>query len=236
MWFRAIFEFVSRKHGCNAMRNARLLGLRCQANWEWLHMIREVFVRKGRNPLKGDVEADEPYVGESEEGVRSRALGEKKTLVFGAVELVDRHCGRSRLPPVEAASAEHLQTALSDMIEEGANVRTDIWSGYTGLQNAYRHRLTTINWVSKQPSRAFPHIHRDFFLFKRVLIGAYHGSWSERYAALYYEKLTLRFNRTASTTRTLVFRRMIEQTTWRAPRLRMVAWKCHLRSVLPGRS
>ncbi len=233
MWFRAIFEFVSRKHGCNAMDIMRLLGLSYQTSWEWLHKIRDVFVRKGREPLKGDVEADETYVGGPEEGVRGRSLGEKKILVFGAVEVVGGHCGRARLAPVEAASAEHLQTALSDVVEEGADVKTDDWSGYSGLQNAYRHRVETIGRDSKQASRMFPYIHRVFSLFKRVLLGTYHGSWSEKYAALYCEEFTFRFNRRASTTRTHLFRRIIEQAMGRAPRLHLVAGKRHLGPVVP---
>ena len=62
MWCRAIFEFISRKHGCNAMDVQRLLGLSYQTSWEWLHKIRAAFVRPGRE-RRGAVEVDETIVG-----------------------------------------------------------------------------------------------------------------------------------------------------------------------------
>ena len=39
LWFRAVFEFISRKHGCNAMDLERLLGLSRKIAWAWLHKI-----------------------------------------------------------------------------------------------------------------------------------------------------------------------------------------------------
>jgi hypothetical protein len=91
MWFRAIFEVVSPKHGCNAMDIMRLLGPSYQTSWEWLHQIRNVFVQKDREPLEGEVEADETYIGGPEEASMAGAVGRKRILVFGAVEVVDGH-------------------------------------------------------------------------------------------------------------------------------------------------
>lgn len=72
LWFRAIFEFVSRKNGCNAMDLKRLLGLSYHTSWEWLQKIRDVFVRKEREQLGGLVEADETYIGGQEAGIKGR--------------------------------------------------------------------------------------------------------------------------------------------------------------------
>ena len=80
VWFRAIFEFVRAKNGCNAMHLQRILGLSYETAWTWLHKIRDTFVRPGRELLTGGVEADETYVGGPEEGVSGRACGEKKTI------------------------------------------------------------------------------------------------------------------------------------------------------------
>ena len=109
VWFRVIFEFVSRKDGCNAMDIARLFNLSYPTAWTWLQKIRDTMARPGRKRLAGTVEVDETHVGGSEEGVFGRDRGEKKILVAGAVEVVEDHCGRVRLAPVESGSAENLR-------------------------------------------------------------------------------------------------------------------------------
>ncbi len=58
LWFRIIFEFVSRKHGCNAMDIQRLFGFNRQTAWTWLHKIRECMDPSGHRQLSGEVEAD----------------------------------------------------------------------------------------------------------------------------------------------------------------------------------
>ena len=232
-WFRAIFEFVSRKHGCNAMDIQRLLGLSYHTSWEWLQKIRDVFVRKERAPLGGVVEADETYIGGPEEGVQGRDRGEKKILVFGAVEVVDGHCGRVRLAPIESASADDIQPVLSDVVQEGSTVRTDGWDGYRELRQAYKHRVNVIGNDPKRASKLFPHIHRVFSLFRRVILGTYHGSWSEKYAALYCEEYTFRFNRRTSKSRVHLLRRVIEQAMRRPPRLHLVRGRTRTEPVVP---
>lgn len=233
MWFRAIFEFVSRKHGCNAMDIQRLLGLSYHTSWEWLMKIRDVFVRKDRSPLEGPVEADEAYIGGPEDGVFGRDRGEKKMLIFGAIEVKGRHCGRARLIPVETAGAEHLQPALSSVVREGAEVHTDDWPGYSGLEHAYVHRIQVIGRNAKRASKLFPHVHRLFSLFERVILGTYHGSWSEKYAPLYCEEYTFRFNRRASPSRVHLFRRVIEQAMRRPSRLHLMRGKACPAPVVP---
>jgi hypothetical protein len=233
MWFRAIFEFISRKHGCNAMDIMRLLGLSYHTSWEWLHKIRDVFVRKDREPLKGAVEADETIVGGPEDGVIGRDLGASKILVAGAVEVTKTGaCGRARLSPVASGSAESLQTFVSSVVQEGSRVHTDGLVSYAGLDACYEHKVTVVG-DPKTASKKFPCIHRVFSLFKRVRLGTYHGSWSEKYAALYAEEFTFRFNRRTSASRTHLFRRVIEQAVRRVPRLHLLVGMARTNPVLP---
>lgn len=233
VWFRAIFEFVSRKHGCNAMDLVRLLGVSYPTAWTWLHKIRDVLVRRERSPLTGQVEADESYVGGPEPGVTGRARGEKKVLIVGAVEVRGEGCGRVRLAPSESAGAEHLQPFLVENVAEGATVETDGWDGYNHLEEGgYEHKVTVIGPDSSQASSLFPNIHRVFSLFKRLVLGTYHGSWSQKWAALYCEEYTFRFNRRTSSSRTHLFRRVVEQAVRKRPRIHLVAGKKHAEPVL----
>lgn len=231
-WFRAIFEFISRKDGCNAMDLMRLFGLSYPTAWSWLHKIRDTFVRPNRERLSGVVEADESYIGGPEAGVFGRDLGENKILVAGAVEVVGEGCGRARLAPVESASAENLQTFVATNVEEGATVRTDGLGSYDGLGAVFKHKVTVIG-DPKTASKTFPRVHRVFSLFKRTMLGTYHGSISDKFAAMYCEEFTFRFNRRNSSTRTHLFRRIIEYAVIRKPRLHLVAGRRFSGRVLP---
>src|SRR5690606_16028445 len=238
MWFRAIFEFVSRKYGCNAMDLKRMLGISYQTAWEWLHKIRDVFVRRERTKLTGCVEADETYVGGPEAGASGRARGERKILVFGAVEVIENEeggtsCGRVRLMPVPSAAAEHLQPALLESVELGAGVHTDGWMGYREIRHAYAHETPNIRASGETGSKLFPHIHRVFSLFKRVLLGTYQGSWSKKYAAMYCEEFTFRCSRRTSHSRVHLFRRVMEQAVKRRPRLHTLAGRSYENPMVP---
>jgi transposase-like protein len=211
LWFQVIFEFISRKHGCNAMDLQRLLGLSRKIAWTWLHKIRDAMVNPDRTLLTGTVEVDETYVGGSEEGVFGRDRGSKKHLVVGAVEERGQGCGRARLAPVGTASTEDLQTWVSDTVKEGATVRTDGLVSYEGLRHSYKHRVTVIG--KGDPNRAtekFPRVHRVFALFKRLVLCTYMGSVSGKYLAAYCNEYQFRFNRRHSGTRTLLLQRVIE--------------------------
>jgi transposase-like protein len=222
-WFRAIFEFVSAKHGCSALHLSRVLGLSYETAWTWLHKIRDVFVRPDRERLAGTVEADETYIGGPEPGCPGRARGEKKLLIAGAVEVRGEGCGRSRLRPVDDAGAAELQTFVADVVEEGAVVRTDGLPSYAGLDAVFDHKPRVIGKDSKRAAKLFPRIHRVFSLFRRVLLGTYHGSWSRKWAAQYCEEFAFRFNRRNSSSRTHLFRRVIEYGVRRPPRIHILA-------------
>ena len=215
-WFRAILEFVSRKHGCNAKDIERLIGVSYPTAWRWLHKIREAFGRRERRPLSGTVEVDESYVGGPEEGVHGRDLGEKKILIAAAVEVDGERCGRVRLEPIASAKTESVQVFVAETVAVNSTVRTDGLKSYAGLEHEYRHKVTVIG-DAKTASVKFPRVHRVFSLFKRLLLGTYHGSWSSKYAPAYCEEYEFRFNRRTSANRVRLFQRVVEAAQHGAP-------------------
>lgn len=220
LWFRVIFEFVSRKHGCNAMDLQRLFGLNRRIAWMWLHKLRECMDNRDRQKLKGRVEVDETQVGAAEEGVFGRDRGTKKMLIAGAVELEEpKGCGRARLAPIESAEQEPLQTFVSENVEEGSTVHTDGLKSYKGLDAVFPHDVDVIGKQSKRAIEFFAPIHRVFSLFKRVIISTYQGSVSKKYAAAYCNEFCFRFNRRRSATRILLVQRVIEAAVTREPRM-----------------
>ena len=85
LWFRAIFEVTASKQGVSAAELQRKLGLGSyQTAWSWLTKIRTAMVRPNREPLSGEVEIDESYVGGPEPGKPGRAA-EDKAIVAAAI-------------------------------------------------------------------------------------------------------------------------------------------------------
>ena len=85
------------KQGISAAELQRKLGLGSyQTAWSWLTKIRTAMVRPNREPLAGEVEIDESYVGGPEPGQPGRAA-EDKAIVAAAVEKRGKSCGRVRL-------------------------------------------------------------------------------------------------------------------------------------------
>ena len=210
LWFQAIFEFVSRKHGCNAMDLQRLLGLSRKIAWAWLHKIRDAMVDPGRMPLDGTVEVDETMVGAAEERTYGRDRGSKKHLIIGAVEESGNSCGRARLAPVATTSAEDLQTWVADHVAEGSTVHSDGLASYNGLEHAYEHEIHVIGKDSRRASQLFPRVHRVFSLFKRLLLCTYMGSATAKYLPAYCNEFVFRFNRRHAQARTHLLQRVLE--------------------------
>src|SRR5512132_582523 len=106
LWFRALFEITASKQGISAAELQRKLGLGSyQTAWSWLTKIRTAMVRPNREPLSGEVEIDESYVGGPEPGKPGRAA-EDKAIVAAAVEKRGKSCGRVRLGVIATVSAD----------------------------------------------------------------------------------------------------------------------------------
>ena len=145
----------------SALGLQRALGLGSyETSWTWLHKLRRAMVRRGRDHLAGEIEADETYVGGPEEGKRGREV-ESKAIVAVAAEQRGRGIGRIRLRRVKDVSAESLLAFLQEAVEPGATIHTDGWRGYAGLPAAgYRHQVTVISGGSEPAHEVMPRVHK----------------------------------------------------------------------------
>lgn len=223
VWFRAIFEFVSRKHGCNAMDLQRLLGLSRKVAWAWLHKIRDAMVTPGRAPLSGTVEVEKAKVGRCEPGLFGRDRGSREHLVVAAVEEDGPRCGRARLAPVSAGASDVLKAWVSQEIEKSASIRIDEFACHGKLESASE---STSAADGAMVAARLPRVHRVLGLFKRLLLSTYMGSVSPKYLAAYCNEYVFRFNRRGSRSRTHLLQRVLENAVGRRARVhRFVAEK-----------
>lgn len=210
LWFRAMWQAVSQKHGISALGLQQILGLkRYETTWILLHKLRTAMVRPGRDRLRGRVEVDETYIGGKRAGKRGRGAA-GKTLVVIAVEDKGNRPGRIRLHKVKDASTQSLIPAVKEIVEPRSEVRTDGWSGYSELKSVgYHHEM--IRQSADVGENLLPLANRVATLLKRWLLGTHQGAPRVSHLDYYLDEFVFRFNRKTSRSRGKLFYRLIQQ-------------------------
>jgi len=223
VWFSACWLFATGKDGISALSLKRTLEIGSyQTAWAMLHRLRSVLVRPGRDRLAGAVEVDETYIGGEEPGLRGGRAKGKKILTGIAVEVQEpRGFGRCRMLPLADASAASLHAFVTEHVEPGARVITDGWQGYRGLEKlGYVHDRRSQRAArasGDDPGKLLPAVHRVASLAKRWLLGTHQGSVDDGHLASYLNEFGFRFNRRRSSSRGMVFYRMLELAVAHAP-------------------
>lgn len=217
LWFRAIWWMIAQKNGVSAAGLQRILGLGSyRTAWTWLHKLRILTVKPGREVLSGKVEIDETLVGGKAKGKRGRGA-ENKNIVLIAVEILEKGTGRIRLGIVPEASARYLLKWIRNNVQKDSVVITDGWQGYKRLeQNGYKHEVDMAT-VKNSDEEILPNAHRVAALLKRWLIGTHQNYTSGDRLSSYLDEFVFRYNRRKSKSRGLLFKRVMEQAVSHNP-------------------
>src|ERR1700693_5518421 len=100
LWFWAAYLMTTDKRGVSALLLQHQLGLRrYETAWMMLHKLRRAMVNAVREPLHGDVEVDDTWIGGHQRGIKgSRQLKDRRAVpVLVAVETRDDRTGRIRM-------------------------------------------------------------------------------------------------------------------------------------------
>jgi transposase-like protein len=214
VWFRALWHVTSQKNGTSALGLQRALGLGSYPTaWLWLHKMRRAMVRPGRDRLGGRVEVDETYVGGEAPGLRGRS-GDQKSLVAIAVQERGLGIGRIRMKCIADASKVSLHSFIQSCVEPGSIVHTDGFDSYKGLTAfGYTHEISVLRGrEASAATELLPRVHLVASLLKRWLLGTHQGAVSPAHLAYYLDEFTFRFNRRTSTSRGLLFYRLVQQS------------------------
>lgn len=217
-WFEAAWHLTTAKNGFSAKTLERTLGTSYRTAWTMLQRYRVSMVRSERGRLMGAVEVDETFIGGVVQGGK-RGRGSSKSIVVIAVEVKEpKGFGRIRMRHISDASAANLQPFICDVVDRSATVMTDGWKGYNGLsKKKYRHERTVLSSSDDLAHVAMPGVHRIASLLKRWILGTHQGSFVPVHLQSYLEEYTFRFNRRTSSSRGLVFRRLMEQAMVTGP-------------------
>jgi transposase-like protein len=201
VWFWAAYLMATDKRGVSALLLQRQLAMRrYETAWMMLHKFRRAMVNVAREPLRGDVEVDDTWVGGPQAGLRgSRQLkGRKAALVIVAVEKRGRATGRARMAVIPDFKAATLNAFLKQNVAPGSTLYTDGLKSFTGLQEAGfkhvpRNQPLRID-LSKGAKSVVPLADRAIGNLQQWLIGTYHGV-SRDQLQVYLDEFVFRHNR-----------------------------------------
>jgi len=220
-WFWATYLTVTDKRGRSALLLQRQLGLRrYETAWMLLHKLRRAMVNAAREPLHGEVEIDDTWIGGPQAGLRgSRQLkGRRAALVLVAVEKRGAISGRVRMAVVPDFKATTLMAFIKQQVAPGSTIYTDGLKQFTGFSVAgYKHVPRTQpspGELRKGAQSVVPLADRAIGNLQQWLVGTHHGV-SRAQLQVYLDEFAFRHNRRR--TPAAAFQTLLGLGTGRAP-------------------
>lgn len=196
-WLCAIWMIANDKNGISSYEIHRGLGITQKSAWFLLHRIRLAMQTGTFQKLSGPVEADETFIGgkarnmhKDKREAKIKGTGSSgKAIVMGILE---RH-GEVRTKVVENRDRETVQSEIRQHVEPGAEVYTDSFLSYQGLEPDYVHQVVN---HAEEYVRGKVHtnsIENFWSLVKRALGGTY-VSVMPFHLFRYLDEQSFRFN------------------------------------------
>jgi len=201
-WLPALWMVINCKNGISSYEMARDLGVTQKTAWFMNHRIRLAVQEGTFEPMSGEVEVDETFIGgkarfmhkaEREQKITGTG-GAGKTAVMG---LLERHGegGHSRVKATVVPNVKRktLSPQIREAVTEGADVFTDTLATYADLSDAYAHEV-----INHAECYAKGRIHTNglenfWSLLKRSIKGTY-VSVEPFHLFRYLDEQTFRFN------------------------------------------
>ncbi len=199
-WFQAAWLMTSLAPGISALQLSRQLGLRFATTWLLLHKLRRATVNPEREPLRGEIEMDDAWIGGAQAGLKGghQRAGRNALQVVVAVERrSDTSLGRVRMGVIASDDAKTLGAFVAASIAPGSTVFSDAHRGYPADPAAYTHRPLSQRAMKRQTGKhtsAAPGVDRVISNLKTWLKGTHHGVGADHLDA-YLDEFVFRFNR-----------------------------------------
>lgn len=201
-WLPALWMVVNCKNGISSYEMARALGVTQKTAWFMNHRIRLAVQEGSFEPMSGEVEVDETFIGGRARFMHESKRAEKitgtggmgKTAVMG---LLERHGedGHSRVKAKVVPNVRRgtLAPEVRANVVEGSEVFTDALKSYSGLSDACTHQV-----IDHAESYVNGKIHTNgmenfWSLLKRSIKGTY-VSVEPFHLFRYLDEQTFRFN------------------------------------------
>jgi transposase-like protein len=201
-WLPALWMVINCKNGISSYEMARALGVTQKTAWFMNHRIRLAVQEGTFEPMSGEVEVDETFIGGRARYMHEDKRAEKITGTGGmgkaaVMGLLERHGkdGHSRVKAkvVPNTRRKTLSPEVRLHVEAGAEVFTDALKSYSDLSDAYTHQV-----IDHAESYAKGKIHTNglenfWSLLKRSIKGTY-VSVEPFHLFRYLDEQSFRFN------------------------------------------
>jgi len=190
-WFYAIFLMSATRSGISAKQLQRELGVTYKTAWRMFHQIRRLMQSSPYpDPMSGEVEVDECYIGGRRPGRRGRGAA-GKTPVLGIVQ----RKGSVRATTIANLARSTTQDIIKEHVLPQSVVYTDEYQTYDKLdRQGYSHKRVHHQakiWVLGD---AHTNTIEGFWsLLKRGINGVYHAV-SQKYLQSYIDEYAFRYN------------------------------------------
>lgn len=196
-WLMAIWMITNCKNGVSSYEIHREIGITQKSAWFVLHRIRFAMETGSFAKLSGNVEADETFIGGLAKNMHKHKREAKiqgrgssgKTAVFGVLE----QKGRVLAKVIQNTDKETLHSEIKSNVESGANLFTDEWRSYRGLNEEYIHEVINHSIEYVRGNVHTNGIENFWSLLKRTLKGTY-VSVEPFHLEKYLAEQTFRFN------------------------------------------
>jgi transposase-like protein len=203
LWFYAMWLMTSTRCGISAKQLERELGVTYKTAWRMFNLIRNKLMEQDSEPLSGEVEVDETFIGgKLRNADRRKAAVERpgerpytwktRAVVYGAVE----RKGRVRASVIPNSRRETLLPITREYVMPESLIYTDEWSPYSGLTRLgyYHRRIRHKASVYVEGDTHTQTIDGFFGLFKNAVRGVHHGV-SHKWLQGYLNEYVWRWNR-----------------------------------------
>lgn len=187
--FYIVFKMSATTKSISAEQLSKTIGVNRKTALLFQQKVRLAMKSSLNHPMTGQIEVDEAFIGQKEEGNIGRGAEDKAQIVVAVEKYGSTGVKRMYVKVIENASASELKVIFDEHISTEAKVLTDKWKGYSPLTELYN-----ISQEKSQPDTNFKVMHRCIQQLKSWLRGIHH-SVNKNYLQGYLDEFCYRINR-----------------------------------------
>ena len=189
--FYVVFKKSATTKSISSEQLSKSIGVNRKTALPFQQKARLAMQSSEKYPMKGQIEVDEAFIDQKEEGKIGRGAEQKAQIVLAVEKHGATGVKRVYVKKIENASAEELGKIFEKHIATDAKVLTDNWKGYPPLTELY-----AISQEKSQPDTNFKVMHRCVQQLKSWLRGIHHCV-NHTYIQGYLDEFCYRINRSA---------------------------------------
>lgn len=196
VWFLAIYLISQAKTGLSALALKRALGVSYRTAWLINQKLMLTMAQvDAAQPLEGDVQVDDAYLGGERPGTVGRGSPNKVAMIAAVSLNAHGHPLQVKLSPLPAFSRNAIATWARIHLRPGTNVLSDGLSCFAGVIEAdCAHSFIVVGQRKPREMQAFRWVNTVLGNLKTTLSGAHKAFKFGKYATPYLGAFAYRFN------------------------------------------